>query len=214
MFGEAIVKRACLGTLSHVGSGPGGGYAAVQVVVHDKPITTRQAVAEAVVRLPAPAWSALFCTVEGENAIGVPEVAPLLLLGSASRAGAVFAAAKLAGILATKRTAELIPLCHAVPLDGCTVTISPQVPLLSGACNAADDATNDRVPGVGLITIRCTVIAHGRTGVEMEAMVGASIAALTIYDMTKSASKGVTVEGVRLLHKSGGKSVYDATTEV
>lgn len=95
------------------------------------------------------------------------------------------AAARLAGIMAAKRTAELIPLCHPIALSSVEVVLEPA--------------------GRG-IRVVATVTAVDRTGVEMEAMTAAAVAALTIYDMVKSVERGVTVESVRLLHKSGGRS--------
>lgn len=99
--------------------------------------------------------------------------------------GDVFAAARIAGIMAAKKTAELIPLCHSLALDQVTIEFEFE-----------DDA------------IRATAMASltGKTGVEMEAMTATSIALLTIYDMAKAVDKGMVIEGVRLLAKSGGKS--------
>ncbi|HTW83072.1 MAG TPA: cyclic pyranopterin monophosphate synthase MoaC [Candidatus Sulfotelmatobacter sp.] len=100
--------------------------------------------------------------------------------------GDAFAAAQLAGIMAAKRTDELIPLAHPLAIGAVDVSF------------AWDDATTLRIE-----TRAATV---GPTGVEMEAMVAASVAALTIYDMCKAVDKGITIQGVRLLEKSGGKS--------
>jgi cyclic pyranopterin phosphate synthase len=93
--------------------------------------------------------------------------------------------ARIAGIQAAKRTGELIPLCHPLPLDGVTVDL-------------AADAHGVRVEA----TARCT----GRTGVEMEALTAATVAALTVYDMLKAVDRGMVIEDVRLLAKSGGRS--------
>lgn len=95
--------------------------------------------------------------------------------------------ARLAGILAAKRTSEWIPLCHSVPLDAVEVVLEP-------------------LPERSALRIRCTARAVARTGVEMEAMVGAAAAALTVYDMTKALARGARIEGLRLLRKAGGKS--------
>jgi cyclic pyranopterin phosphate synthase len=100
--------------------------------------------------------------------------------------GDAFVAAQLAGILAAKQTGTLIPLCHPLPLDAVDVTF------------AWDDAT------VLCIEARATTTA--KTGVEMEALVAASVAALTIYDMCKAVDKGIVIEAVRLEEKTGGKS--------
>ena len=138
----------------------------VMVDVGAKPATARTARAEARVRLSPAAADAL-------RAATLPK-------------GDAFAAAQLAGIMAAKRTAELIPLAHPIPLGAVDVAFS------------WDDATTLR------ITSRATTV--GQTGVEMEALVAASIAALTIYDMCKAVDKGIVIERVRLIEKSGGKS--------
>ena len=94
--------------------------------------------------------------------------------------------ARTAGILAAKRTGELIPMCHPLGLDHVAIEFE------------------DR--GENLLEVRCRSACHGRTGVEMEAMVGVSVAALTIYDMAKGLDKGIRIQNVELLEKSGGKS--------
>ena len=94
--------------------------------------------------------------------------------------------ARLAGIMATKRTADLIPLCHPLGIDGVDVDLQP-----------VDSTT---------IRIEATVRVHGRTGVEMEALTAVSVAALTVYDMCKAVDRGMTLGPTRLLEKSGGKS--------
>ena len=115
-----------------------------------------------------------------------PETASLIALGRAPK-GDVVAAARLAGIMGAKRTSELIPLCHPIALDRAHVDVE------------VDDAQ-------GIATITATALAHDRTGVEMEAMTAASVAALTLYDMLKGIERGITIERVWLLEKSGGKS--------
>jgi cyclic pyranopterin phosphate synthase len=110
----------------------------------------------------------------------------------ATRKGPIFQTAILAGVMAAKRTSELIPLCHPLPLEDCQVQIEP----------AADGSS---------ITIDCRVRTHAKTGVEMEALTGASVAALTVYDMTKAVSPGVVIQEVRLMEKTGGKHHYRAT---
>ena len=101
--------------------------------------------------------------------------------------GDVIATARLAGIMAAKRTHELIPLCHQLNLSSVSVDIE----------------ADRELPGLRVIT---RARLHGRTGVEMEALVAASVAALTIYDMCKAIDRGMEVSGVRLLEKSGGRS--------
>jgi cyclic pyranopterin monophosphate synthase len=100
--------------------------------------------------------------------------------------GDAFVAAQLAGILAAKQTGTLIPLAHPLPLAQVSVEFAWETP--------------------ELLQIRASASTAAQTGVEMEAMVAASIAALTIYDMAKALDKGITIEGVRLLEKTGGKS--------
>jgi cyclic pyranopterin monophosphate synthase len=137
------------------------------VDVGDKAVTHRVATAEARLRMP-------------------PEVAEALReTGHRTKKGPVFDTAIVAGVMAAKRTHELIPFCHPLPIDKCDVQIE------SGAG--------------GLITIRCQVSVHHRTGVEMEALTGASVAALTVYDMCKALSHDIEILSVRLIEKTGGK---------
>lgn len=146
------------------------------VNVGDKPVTHRTAHAVAVVALPA-------------------EVAALLRDGEIqTKKGPIFQAAALAGVMGAKKTSDLIPLCHPLPLDDCKIEITP-------------DATGREV------TIHCRVRTDAKTGVEMEALTGATIAALTLYDMAKAVSHGIEIRGVRLLEKTGGKSHYTAPAE-
>lgn len=141
------------------------------VNVGEKPITLRQAHAVAVVSLP-------------------PELAALLKDGEiTTKKGPVFHAAVLAGVMGVKRTSDLIPLCHPLPLDDCQIEIHPN-------------------PSHREVTIHCRVQTHARTGVEMEALTGATVAALTLYDMGKAVSHGIVIREVRLLEKTGGKADY------
>lgn len=144
------------------------------VNVGDKPVTQRTAHAVAVVALP-------------------PALAELLRDGEIqSKKGPIFQTAILAGTMGAKKTSELIPLCHGLPLEDCQIEIVP-------------DAAQHKV------AIHCRVQTHAKTGVEMEALTGATIAALTLYDMAKAVSHGIEIESVRLLEKTGGKSDYRAT---
>jgi cyclic pyranopterin phosphate synthase len=147
------------------------------VDVGDKKVTRRTAHAVAVVVLPA----LLARLLEGGE-IRTPK-------------GPVFQAAILAGIMGAKRTAELIPLCHPLPLDDCNVEIKARAPLRDGSVE---------------VEVHCRARTEARTGVEMEALTGASIAALTLYDMGKSVTHGIVVRDVRLLEKTGGKKDYRA----
>jgi cyclic pyranopterin monophosphate synthase len=120
------------------------------------------------------------------------QLAALLRDGEiATKKGPIFQTASLAGVMGAKKTSELIPLCHPLALDDCQVTIEP-------------DAARSE------IAIHCRVQTHGRTGVEMEALTGATIAALTFYDMAKAVTHGVVIKDVRLLEKTGGKNDYRA----
>ncbi|WP_127089419.1 cyclic pyranopterin monophosphate synthase MoaC [Aquabacter cavernae] len=141
--------------------------AARMVDVSDKEITHREAVAEgAVVMAPA--------TLE------------LILSGNAKK-GDVLGVARIAGIMAAKRTHELIPLCHPLLLSKVEVEIEPEAAL----------------PG---LRVRARVRVSGQTGVEMEALTAVSVACLTIYDMAKAADRAMRIEGIRLLEKAGGRS--------
>lgn len=143
------------------------------VDVGDKPVTRRTAHAVAIVTLP-------------------PELAALLKDGEiTTKKGPIFHAAVLAGVMGAKRTGELIPLCHPLPLEDCQIEIRP-------------DASHREV------AIHCRVLTHAKTGVEMEALTGATVAALTLYDMGKAVSHGITIREVRLVEKTGGKSDYQA----
>jgi len=102
--------------------------------------------------------------------------------------GPVFQTAILAGIQAAKQTSSLIPLCHVIPLDKCDIAI--------------------QVVGQEIIQIQCTVRASHKTGVEMEALTGATVAALTVYDMCKALSHAIEIQSVKLLKKTGGKSDF------
>ncbi len=102
--------------------------------------------------------------------------------------GPVFQTAIIAGIMAAKKTSELIPLCHNIPIDGCDISI--------------------RMQGMQEIEILCSVKTSHKTGVEMEALTGASVAALCIYDMCKSFSHNIRIKETRLLEKKGGKSNF------
>ena len=137
------------------------------VDVGAKTASAREASAEAIVKLP-------------------PAVARELgRTGHRTKKGPVFDTAIVAGVMAAKKTHEIIPFCHPLALERCTVDIA--------------DAARGR------IRIVCSVAVHHKTGVEMEALVGASVAALTIYDMCKALSHDIVIESVRLLHKTGGK---------
>jgi len=140
---------------------------AAMVDVSDKPVTARTATAQARVVMAAATLS-------------------MIEEGSAKK-GDVLGVARLAGIMGAKRTADLIPLCHPLPVT------SVKVDLVTDAAGSAVDIT---------ATVRTT----GQTGVEMEALTAASVAALTVYDMCKAVDRSMRIEGLRVTHKAGGKS--------
>ena len=151
--------------LTHVGA---DGRASM-VDVGGKPVSARRAVAEGRLRLS-------------------PETLELALSGT-SRKGAVIPVAELAGIMAAKRTADLIPLCHPLPLSKVGVTI---------------------VEHAGTLRVTAEARTTGQTGVEMEALTAASVALLTLYDMLKAAQTDMVIESVHLIEKTGGKSDFRA----
>jgi cyclic pyranopterin phosphate synthase len=114
------------------------------------------------------------------------ETLRLAIEGQAKK-GDVFAVARVAGIMAAKKTSDLIPLCHPLPLSGVSVEITP----------------DDALPGLRVLA---EASVTGKTGVEMEALTAVSVACLTIYDMLKAADRGMRIEGVELVEKRGGKS--------
>ncbi len=115
-----------------------------------------------------------------------PETMSMVIDGGGTK-GDVLGVAELAGVMGAKRTSELIPLCHPLALTDLVVAITP-----------------DRAAGV--LRIRAEAATTGQTGVEMEAMTAASVAALTVYDMCKAVDKDMVIDGIRLVHKVGGKS--------
>lgn len=151
--------------LSHVEPGPRGARARM-VDVGKKHPERRTALARALVRFPA----------------GLRDVA----WSGRGPKGPIEEVARCAGLLAAKRTAELIPMCHPLALDHLELVIEPR-------------ATD-------LLEVRCTASTTAKTGVEMEALTGAAVAALTIYDMTKALDKGIAIERLELRAKTGGKS--------
>jgi cyclic pyranopterin phosphate synthase len=137
------------------------------VDVGGKDVTAREAVAEGLIRMQ-------------------PETLRLII-GGGHKKGDVLAVARVAGIMAAKKTAELIPLCHAIPLTAVEVELTP------------DEAR-------AAIYCRSTVRTQARTGVEMEALAAVEIALLTIYDMCKAVDRGMTLTDIGLVSKTGGKS--------
>jgi cyclic pyranopterin phosphate synthase len=143
------------------------------VDVGGKDVTNREAIAEGVVKMS-------------------PALADRFFQGDLPKGDAA-AVARIAGITAAKKTSDLIPLCHPIPINSVEVDLEPTV---HG------------------IRVLATVTTNGRTGVEMEALTAVSVAALAIYDMVKSVERGASIETVRLLRKSGGKSGVWESQEV
>ena len=146
------------------------------VDVSAKPETDRRAEAEAVVTFPEETWS--------KRAKD----------GFTTKKGGIFDVAITAGTMALKKTSETIPFCHAIPIEGSSISITPDEPKHA-------------------LIVRCSVKTTARTGVEMEAMTGASAAGLTLYDMTKSLGLGIEISSVRLLSKTGGKSDFKSKND-
>ena len=136
------------------------------VDIGDKAVTRRRAVAQA-------------------RIMALPATVATIMVGGLQK-GDALAVARIAGIMAAKKTSELIPLCHQIPLTKVSVEIEAE--------------------GAGAIMIRATAETTGQTGVEMEALVAASTTALTLYDMAKAIDRGMTITDICLLEKSGGKS--------
>lgn len=109
--------------------------------------------------------------------------------------GPVFQTASLAGVMGAKRTSDLIPLCHPLPLEDCQLELTPRPPAADGSVE---------------VVIHCRASVHARTGVEMEALTGATVAALTLYDMGKAVTHGIVIKEIRLVEKTGGKRDYHA----
>jgi len=145
------------------------------VDVGDKPVTQRLAVCEGYIAMQA-------------------ETLALIMAGTHKK-GDVLGIARIAGIMASKKTADLIPLCHPLPLSHIQIQLEPQPERQRVHC---------------LTTVKTT----GQTGVEMEGLVATNIALLTIYDMCKAVDRGMVIESVRLLEKSGGKSGYWQREEI
>jgi cyclic pyranopterin phosphate synthase len=158
-------RRVTRRDLSHVIDGPDGARSSM-VDVGKKVAEPRSALARAIVRFPA----------------GLRDVA----WSGRGPKGPIAEVARCAGLLAAKRTAELIPLCHPLPLEHVELAIEPL--------------------GADALEVRCRARTSAKTGVEMEALTGAALAALTLYDMTKALDKGIVIERIELLEKTGGKS--------
>ncbi len=137
------------------------------VDVGDKAVTQRVAITEGFITM-------------------LPETLQLIIEGGHKK-GDVLAIARIAGIMASKKTADLIPLCHPLPITHVNIELTPE-------------------PDQNRVTCQTTIKTSGQTGVEMEALIATQIALVTIYDMCKAVDRGMCIEGVKLLEKKGGKS--------
>lgn len=147
------------------------------VDVGAKAVTRRTAHALTVVQLPPELASLL----QGHEIVG--------------KKGPIFQTASLAGVMAAKRTSDLIPLCHPLPMEDCKIEVHPRA--------LASDGSME-------VEIHCRVAVAAKTGVEMEALTGATVAALTLYDMGKAVSHDIVIRETRLLEKTGGKTDHRA----
>jgi len=145
------------------------------VDVSQKEVTYRSATARSIVVLDENLWEQL----------GLHQSTPDIY----TKKGPVFQTAVIAGTMAAKKTSELIPFCHPLPIEKCTLNIQPE--------------ENYQ------ISVECTVAVSSKTGVEMEALTGASVAALTIYDMCKALSHAIVINSTQLIEKTGGKSDFN-----
>ena len=169
--GESFIKVKIMSEtkLSHFDASG----SAVMVDVSEKPVTARQAVARGIITMNAAAFAAV--------------------RDGTAQKGDVLGVARIAGIMAAKRTSDLIPMCHPLPITKAKVEIDPVMP-------------GERADGRVGFHVTATTGVTGVTGIEMEALTGVSVALLTIYDMCKAVDKDMEINEVHLLRKSGGKS--------
>jgi cyclic pyranopterin phosphate synthase len=205
---KSLVFFRLFGTLTHIHAPPAAASASAAVprlvdISRKPPAASRRATAEALVVVPLARGAAAAWRGAGAEA--------------ASRRAALFSTAVAAGVMGAKRTAGLIPMCHALALSACDIDVRDEEEAVAGAGAGAGASAGAGagagaggaagVVGASTATLRVTCTAEttgAATGVEMEALTGCAVAALTLYDMLKSASKGIAVERLRLLSKSGG----------
>ncbi|KAK1991968.1 MoaC-domain-containing protein [Colletotrichum falcatum] len=169
--------------------GGGGGPA----LTHIAPATGSARMVSISSKAPTRRVARAACTVTFSSPLALR-----LVRASQMKKGDVLGAARLAGIMAAKRTPDLIPLCHPIPLTHVAVEVEPAA--------AAGDGDGDGAGDETVINVEATVECEGKTGVEMEALTAAAAAALTVYDMCKAVDKGMVVGGLRVVLKDGGKS--------
>jgi cyclic pyranopterin phosphate synthase len=172
-----MITRRGFGSLTHINNS----LQPEMVSILSKTPSFREAIAEAKVRLPFLASSSVNFPWRGNGA------------GAAETRAALFSTAVTAGIMGAKRTSELIPMCHHISLRHCVIEIN-------------EDEPQSESEHISLRVTCKAVVDSATTGVEMEALTGCSIAALTLYDMLKSSGKGIILENIRLIKKTGGKS--------
>lgn len=170
---------------------------AIMVDVSGKEITSRTAVAKGIITMNGQAMKAV--------------------LGGTAKKGDVLGVARIAGIMAAKRCTELIPLCHQLSFDKCTIDFAIDKKTIEENTiveNTIRENTNtiegntaeEKIEKIEKIEGTCTVKLTGKTGAEMEALTGVTVALLTIYDMCKAIDRAMVISGIRLIEKSGGKS--------
>lgn len=164
---------------------------ASMVDVSSKTVTSRTATASGRVEFP----SEVFETLAAQDFLG--------------KKGSIIQTAVIAGIQAVKKTSELIPLCHQINLSKVQIDILPKKIHAEGSHEAVNRTENSN-PEKKFLEIRCTVKCNEKTGVEMEALTGVSVSALTIYDMCKALSHDIKITNIQLEEKTGGKHDYRA----
>lgn len=177
------------------------------VPISHKAPTTRKAIAA--------------CTLHFSNHTALP-----LIKSNSMEKGDVLAVARIAGIMAAKKCSDLIPLCHPIAISSVEIDVTPLGDVKASTSTGNDEIQSARWAGTGQgdayawharvgakedvdfgkVEVRATVMCDGKTGVEMEALTAASVAAMTVYDMCKAVDKGMHIEGLRVIRKEGGKS--------
>jgi molybdenum cofactor biosynthesis enzyme len=173
-------------------------------------------------KIPTTRKAIAACTLHFSNATALP-----LIRSNSLKKGDVLAVARIAGIMAAKKCSDLIPLCHPIAISSVEINVSPVGEVEASSSAGGEEVQSARWAGTGQgdayawharkndtkqqkdfgkVEIRATVVCDGKTGVEMEALTAASVAAMTVYDMCKAVDKGMRIEGLRVVRKEGGKS--------
>jgi len=148
-------------------------------------------------KIPTVRLAIAACTIHFSNPTALS-----LIRANAMKKGDVLSVARIAGIMAAKKTSELIPLCHPISISH----VSVELETYDMQKDDGNVVASGVVPGNGRIELNATVTCEGKTGVEMEALTAASVAAMTVYDMCKAVDKGMWIGGLRVVRKEGGKS--------